>query len=164
VTARDRLGNDGWALLTHGPLTMWLGMSVVDTFTDSPAREARAFDEAKATAAVEHAESEIVQALLAEAHGPSKLQRERRVSVSEAELLKQLAALGALLDERLTAAEARAVKELLVSFGEQIARASGESLAGSPITMSQAEEDFLRRAREALGLSRRATAAGSPHP
>jgi len=152
VTSKQQLTAAQWDVLTHAPLALWLGVSGADPLVASLEQEYLAFDKASRDLQQRYASNELVRAVIAEAHRPNEPQRKGRSTVDVGDLLSTLEKTARILATLASPQEALEFKEFLLRFGDRIARASSESVVDSRLTISQAEEEFLRKARVALGL------------
>jgi hypothetical protein len=152
VTRPTDLDAPSWELLCRGPLTIWLALSVVDSAVDSPAGESAAFEAGIGRARERCDGDEFALAWLREARAPTAAQRRGVASADLEELVRRLEQIRQVLDQQCTADEASRLKRLLIVIGTNVARAANESVAGSRVAISQPEEQFLYRARRALGL------------
>lgn len=152
MTTKQQLTAVQWDILAHAPLAMWLGVSGVDPLVASLEKEYLAFDAAGQDLRRRYASNELVCGIIADAHRPSEPQRKGMATVDINEILASLKKTAEVLAMLPSAAEAGEFKQFLVKFGEKIARASSESVVDPRLTISQAEDEFLRKARLALGL------------
>lgn len=151
MTTKDQLTQQQWDILIHAPLGVWLGVSGCDPFVGSLEREFEAFGEAARLLAQRYGENELVVTVLAVAARPTEAQRKGRATVDLAEVLAGLRRVGEVLGSLPAQQEAAGFKRCLLDFGDKIARATSEAVVDTRATVSQAEEDFLRKARAALG-------------
>lgn len=152
MTTKQQLTAAQWDILTHAPLALWLGVSGADPLVASLEREYLAFDKASHALQQRYASNELVCAVIAEAHRPSEPQRKGRCTIDVGDLLSTLEKTAKILAALPSPQEALEFKEFLLRFGDRIARASSESVVDSRLAISQAEDEFLRKARIALGL------------
>ena len=152
MTTKQQLNAAQWDVLAHAPLAVWLGVSGVDPLVDSLEEEYATFDTAARDLADRYSSNELVCGVIAEAHRPSEPQRKGRTTVDIGEVLAALKKAAEAVSSVATPSEALEFKEFLIRFGERIARASSESVIDDHLTISQAEDEFLRKARVALGL------------
>ena len=149
MSLQERLGPASWELLRNAPLTISIGVCVVDTIAGSHRKEARAFDEALADGAKRFSHNKLVKAVVANAKKPTSRQQRGVCSAPRAELLRKLRRVAAVLDKRIDKYDAEEFIVFLLEIGWTVARASSESPFGG-CKVSMEEESFLYDADSAL--------------
>ena len=145
---KKRLSRSNWELLRQSPLTMWLGVCVVDTVAGSLRKEAQAFDTALADGTKRYDHNKLIMTVVAEANKPSKSQERGNCTVQPQVLLKQLRRVSCVLERGVDESDAEEFTRFLLGIGWTVARASAESPMGSKV--SKEEEKFLYQADRAL--------------
>jgi hypothetical protein len=149
MNVRKRVGPSGWKLLCQAPLTMWLGVSAVDTFTGSLRKEAKAFDVALARGRRHFDGNPLVKAVVAHARKPSRAQQRGISGATPKALLSRLQKVSKVLDRHADPRDAEEFRRFLLDVGWTVAKASSESPLGG-FAVSEAEERFLYDADRAL--------------